>query len=75
MGGRCTNINQRLGIMEYVKVKDLPKRLEGKKYASISCTGSVRGMKSYMGGIKPKRFLEVVISFMPFGKTAFRSCW
>lgn len=31
--------------MEYVKTKDLPKRLEGKSYASISCTGSVRGMK------------------------------
>ena len=35
--------------MEYVKVKDLQKRLEGKQYASISCTGSVRGMKKQYG--------------------------
>lgn len=31
--------------MKYVKAKDLQKRLEGKSYSSISCTGSVRGMK------------------------------
>lgn len=54
----CTNINQRLGIMEYVKVKDLPKRLEGKSYASISCTGSLRGMKKLYGWDKAQEIFR-----------------
>lgn len=44
--------------MEYVKVKDLPKRLEGKKYASISRTGSVRGMKKLYGWDKTQEIFR-----------------
>ena len=44
--------------MEYVKAKDLQNRLEGKSYASISCTGSVRGMKKQFGWDKAKEIFR-----------------
>lgn len=44
--------------MEYVKVKDLKKRLEGKGYSSISCTGSVRGMKKQYGWDKAQEIFR-----------------
>lgn len=44
--------------MKYVKTKDLPKKLEGKSYASISCTGSVRGMKKLYGWDKAREIFQ-----------------
>lgn len=44
--------------MEYVKTKDLQKRLEGKGYSSISCTGSVRGMKKQFGWDKAQEIFR-----------------
>lgn len=44
--------------MEYVKTKDLQKRLEGKKYSSISHTGSVRGMKKLYGWNKAQEIFR-----------------
>lgn len=44
--------------MKYVKTKNLPEKLNGKRYSSISCTGSIRGMKKLYGWDKAQEIFR-----------------
>ena len=44
--------------LKYVPVAELARHLAGKQYASISCTGSLRGMKKLFGWNKAREIFK-----------------